>query len=76
MNIRISTVNVRYADGGVAGATVHFTGRDDNEYINISGSLPLSAEEYNGNEAPARLTQVIENKIVEMMVEDTETATA
>lgn len=71
MNIRISTVNVRYQDGQVGGATVHFTGRDDNEYVNISGSLPLTAEEYNGNEAPSALVGVIEGKIVEMMATDT-----
>lgn len=74
MNIRISTVNVRYADGGVAGATVHFTGRDDSEYINISGSLPLAADEYSGNEAPARLTEVIRAKVAAMLESDEVTA--
>ncbi|MGD6873026.1 hypothetical protein ACQCU1_12685 [Sutcliffiella horikoshii] len=60
MNIRISSTNVRYSDEGeVASVQVHFSGHDEQRTINVNGYIPLTAEEYNGNESITALTILI-----------------
>ncbi|MFT0138744.1 hypothetical protein ACEK07_20845 [Alcanivoracaceae bacterium MT1] len=68
MIIRINSTNVRYSEEGeVASVQVHFSGNDDQRTININGYIPLTAEEYNGNEPINALIGIVKQKIVEKL---------
>ncbi len=65
MNIQISTTSVQYDDqGNVSTVQVHFRGHDDARTININGYIPLSAEEYQGNEALPKLVEIVKQNLV------------
>lgn len=64
MFIEITATNIRYADGGVSTVHVQFQGKDPEHTINLNGYVPLTAEEYQGNEALSALTEVARTKII------------
>ena len=67
MEIQITGVNIRYYSNAVAGVQVHFQGNDAERQINLNGYIPLTAEEYAGNEALATLTTVVRTKLIERL---------
>jgi hypothetical protein len=46
-------------DSGVSAVNVQFQSKDSEGTINLSGYIPLSSEEYLGNEALSKLTEVV-----------------
>ena len=71
MNIQITSVNVRYADNAVDSVQVHFNGRDEGRTISVNGYIPLTAEEYNGNEAISALEGVVRQQVAEKITQET-----
>lgn len=67
MIFQITNVNMRYAEGELESVQVFFTGRNEDGSINISGYIPLSAEEYAGNESISNLTNLVKEKVIEKL---------
>ncbi|WAA10847.1 hypothetical protein [Fervidibacillus albus] len=67
MLIQINSVNIRYQNQEVVNVQVHFTAHDENREININGYIPLTAEEYAGNESIVTLTEVVRQKAAETL---------
>lgn len=64
LEIQITATNIRYEAGGVSTVHVQFQGRDPEGTINLSGYIPLTPEEYQGNESLIALSGVIRTKII------------
>ncbi|MCU9614070.1 hypothetical protein OEV98_10915 [Caldibacillus lycopersici] len=69
MNIQITNVNMRYAEGALESVQVFFNGQDQERTISISGYVPLAAEEYVGNESVTALTGLIKQSVSERLLE-------
>lgn len=67
MNIQITNINIRYQEGDVDGVQVYFTGNDEERSISLNGYVPLTAEEYVGNETITELSKIIKQKINEKL---------
>lgn len=67
MNIQITNMNISYADGAVNAVQVYFSATTENHEINISGYMPLTAEEYHGNESIEKLTELVRQTIVDKL---------
>lgn len=72
LEIQITATNVRYSGGEVSAVHVSFQGRDPEQTINLSGYVPLTPEEYEGNESLTVLTGIIRNKLIERLQIPTE----
>lgn len=70
MNIQITSVNMRYADGTIDNVQVHFNGRDEERTISVNGYIPLTAEEYEGNEAISALEGIVRQKVAERITQE------
>ena len=70
MNIQITSVNMRYADGTIDNVQVHFNGRDEERTISVNGYIPLTAEEYEGNEAISTLEGIVRQKVAERITQE------
>ncbi|MFH0070691.1 hypothetical protein [Peribacillus sp. NPDC056705] len=64
LEIQIIATNIRYEDGGVSSVNVQFQSKDPEGSINLNGYIPLTTEEYQGNEAFLALTEVARTKII------------
>ncbi|MCY9003271.1 hypothetical protein [Peribacillus frigoritolerans] len=64
LEIQITATNIRYADGGVSSVNVQFQSKDPEGSINLNGYIPLTTEEYQGNEALLSLADVVRTKII------------
>lgn len=71
MNIQITSVNMRYADGTIDNVQVHFNGRDEGRTISVNGYIPLTADEYKGNEAISALENVVRQQVAEKITQET-----
>lgn len=67
MNIQITNINIRYQEGQVAGVQVYFNGQDEERTMNLNGHIPLTSEEYQGNEAVSALTDLVKQKVIEKL---------
>lgn len=67
LEIQITGTNIRYADDGISSVQVQFQGRDEQMNINLNGNIPLTAEEYQGNEPLESLKLVVKNKVIERL---------
>lgn len=67
MNIQIANISIRYENNEVAGVQVYFTGNNEDRSININGYIPLTAEEYEGNESVPVLTNLVKQKLFERL---------
>ena len=67
MQIQITSTNIRYKGDEVEAVNVHFNSRDPQGTINLNGYVPLTAAEYQGNEAPSKLVQVVREKLIERL---------
>lgn len=72
MNIQITNINIRYQEGQVAGVQVYFNGQDDERTMNLNGHIPLTAEEYAGNESIAALSELTRQKVNERLLGSTQ----
>ena len=70
MNIQITSVHMRYADGQVESVQAHFTARDEDRTLNLNGHVPLTAEEYEGNENISALERIAQQYISEKLNAD------
>ena len=64
MNITINSINLKLKDGELVGANVYFTGNEGT--INISGYIPLTADEYDGK-TYAELESLVKTKVIEKL---------
>lgn len=64
MNVQITNINISYNDGKINAVQVYFSGATENHEINISGYVPLTAEEYQGNESIEVLTDIVKQTII------------
>lgn len=64
MNVQITNINISYADGAINAVQVYFSATTENHEINISGYVPLTAEEYQGNESIEVLTGIVKQTII------------
>lgn len=71
MTIQITATNIRYADGRVAAVQVHFTGRDEDQTINLNGYIPFTEAEYEGNEGMKKLVELVKGKLVQKIKGET-----
>ncbi|NMH67298.1 hypothetical protein HF072_00575 [Bacillus sp. RO3] len=68
MNFRISNVQIKYSDDGQLEAVqVYFIANEQDNSINMSGNIPLTAEEYSGNESVAALAGIIKGRVIERL---------
>lgn len=70
MNVQITSVNMRYSDGQVSSVQVHYSGRDADRTVSINGYVPLTAEEYAGNEGLEALEGLVRQFVSEKVLED------
>ncbi|WP_117161348.1 hypothetical protein [Paraliobacillus sp. X-1268] len=70
MNITITNVSMSYVDGAVDSVKVHFQGRDEERTINVNGYIPLTAEQYAGNEAPSALEGLVRQEVATKITDD------
>lgn len=69
MNVQITRVSMNYAGGAIESVQVHFNGRDEERTINVNGYIPLTAEEYQGNEGVASLEQLVREEVSKKIME-------
>mgnify|MGYP000869526163 FL=1 len=67
MNVQITNINISYTDSKINTVQVYFSGATENHEINISGYVPLTAEEYQGNESIEVLTGIVKQTIIEKL---------
>ncbi|WP_143287064.1 hypothetical protein [Caenibacillus caldisaponilyticus] len=69
MQIQINSISINYQDGGaISKVQVYFNGNDDARSINISGYIPLTADEYTGKTFD-QLSDLVKQKVVEKLGE-------
>lgn len=67
MNVQITNINISYTDSKINTVQVYFSGATENHEINISGYVPLTSEEYQGNESIEKLTELVRQTIIEKL---------
>lgn len=67
MNVQITNINISYADGAINAVQVYFSASTENHEINISGYVPLTSQEYEGNESIEKLTDIVRQTIVDKL---------
>ncbi|KIO60246.1 hypothetical protein B4065_0172 [Caldibacillus thermoamylovorans] len=67
MNVQITNINISYNEGKINTVQVYFSGATENHEINISGYVPLTAEEYQGNESIEVLTGIVKQTIIDKL---------
>lgn len=70
MNFQISSVSMRYKDGAFIGVQVHFNAHDTDRVINLNGYVPLTVEEYSGNESMENLITVVRQNVADRLLND------
>ncbi|MGG3920344.1 hypothetical protein ABEV41_00090 [Geobacillus thermodenitrificans] len=70
MNIQITSINIRYENNELVGVQVYFTGNNEDRSINLNGYIPLTAEEYMGNEAISTVTEIVRQCVVDKLLND------
>lgn len=67
MNVQITNINISYSDGAINTVQIYFSGTTENHEINISGYVPLTSQEYEGNESIEKLTDFVRQTIIEKL---------
>lgn len=67
MNVQITNINISYNEGKINTVQVYFSGATENHEINISGYVPLTSEEYQGNESIEVLTGIVKQTIIDKL---------
>ncbi|WP_183030289.1 hypothetical protein [Clostridium sp. 1xD42-85] len=61
---------MRYKEGQVDSVQVHFNGNDEQRTISISGYIPLTAEQYAGNESVGALEGIVRQEVSEKVLQE------
>lgn len=69
MKLEINNVIMHYVNGALSHVEVHFNSYDEDRSRNTNGYLPLTAEEYNGNEPIESLKTLVRNSVSESILE-------
>lgn len=64
MKITITSLNINYEEGEVAGVQIHYNAQDEGRTVYVNGHLPLTNEEYAGNESIASMIGLIRADLV------------
>jgi len=67
MNIQITNINIQYENDELSNVQIYFSGHDEERTIHLNGFIPLSSEEYVGNESVTALATLIKQKINEKL---------
>lgn len=67
MNVQITNINISYTDSKINAVQIYFSATTENHEINISGYVPLTSEEYQGNESIEVLTGIVKQTIIEKL---------
>ncbi|MBX9955443.1 hypothetical protein H7T43_11030 [Peribacillus simplex] len=67
LELQITATNIRYTDSRVSAVNVQFQSKDSEGTINLSGYIPLTPDEYLGNEGLSSLTEVVRTKLIERL---------
>jgi hypothetical protein len=67
MNVQITNINISYADRAINAVQVYFSATTENHEINISGYVPLTSQEYEGNEPIEKLTEIVRQTIIDKL---------
>jgi len=67
MNIQITNINIQYENEELSNVQIYFSGHDDERTVHLNGFIPLSSEEYVGNESVTALATLIKQKINEKL---------
>lgn len=70
MNIQITNVSMRYVDGQIDSVQVQFNGQNSERTINMNGYIPLTAEQYAGNESPSVLIEIVRKEVATKIMDD------
>lgn len=70
MLVEITNINISYDEGKIGGVEVFFSAENANSTIFINGSVPLTTEEYAGNEPIDKLITLIKQHLKEEVSED------
>lgn len=63
MNFEVTNINIRYENGDVAEVHVYFSGYNHERTFNIGGHVPLTADEYTGNESLVALNSLVRERV-------------
>lgn len=63
---------MRYSGGEVSSVQIHFNGNDEQRTVNINGYIPLTAEEYQGNESIPALVGIVREHVASRLLEESE----
>lgn len=74
MIIQITKISMLHEDGAVASVQVHFNSHNEDRTININGYIPLTAEQYAGNESVTALQAIVRQEIANRIVQDSNAA--
>ncbi|MEA1855580.1 hypothetical protein U9M49_21185 [Cytobacillus sp. OWB-43] len=66
-DIQITGTNIRYADGDISVVHVQFRANDPESTVTLNGYIPISAEDYQGNESIPALKNVVRTKLIERL---------
>jgi hypothetical protein len=69
MIVKITSVSMRYKDGAVDTVQVHFSGQDEGRTINVNGYVPLTSEQYAGNESVEALDGIVRQQVSTKILE-------
>lgn len=69
MIVQITNVNLRYVEGDLDSVQVHFQGYDEHRTIHVGGYIPMTADEYKGNEALDTLEGIVRQRVSERILE-------
>ncbi|KAF0822503.1 hypothetical protein V7200_03520 [Cytobacillus firmus] len=72
LNLQITNINIRYAEGQLESVQVHFNGHDEKRTVNVNGYIPFTAEEYAGNESVTALTGLVRTHIADRLLQTSE----
>jgi len=67
MNIQITNINIQYENEELSNVQIYFSGHDDERTVHLNGFIPLSSEEYVGNESVTALATLVKQKINEKL---------
>ncbi|ENH96731.1 hypothetical protein J416_09544 [Gracilibacillus halophilus YIM-C55.5] len=74
MNVMVTSVNVKYDnEGNQNGVQVQFKASNKERTINANGFIPLTNEQYEGNESIDKLTGIVRQEFANQIMEEPNT---
>lgn len=68
MNVQITGVSMKYKENIIDGVNVQFKAQNEDRTININGFIPLTADQYAGNESLSDLEDVVRQEVANKIV--------